>query len=76
MVNKRYVTNLWFVFCLLIETICVTDALKIPSIIPTATILYFLSGIIISLLIVGLPSVQITRDSLAGLATKKPGTNY
>lgn len=48
------------VFLLLIETLCVTYALKFPSLISIATLLYFLSGITIAFIVTRIPSKKIT----------------
>jgi len=49
----------WLLVCLLLETCCVTYALKFRSVIPLATILYTLSGIAIAILLLHVPERKI-----------------
>jgi len=53
----------------LIETFCVTYALKFPTLIPLATLFYFFSGILIALLILFLPKANVPGWSMGGMLT-------
>ncbi|MCW3086653.1 MAG: hypothetical protein JWQ78_39 [Sediminibacterium sp.] len=46
------------------ETLCVTYALKFPAWIPTASVVYFLSGLLIAVLTVCLPQVRLRLPTL------------
>lgn len=48
------------IIAFVIETFCVTYALKFPSFIATATVLYFLSGIAIAVLLLLQPQVSVS----------------
>lgn len=49
----------WLIICLLLETLCVTYALRFSTLIPFATILYTISGFAIALLLLRMPRKQI-----------------
>jgi hypothetical protein len=53
----------------LIETFCVTYALKFPTLVPIATIVYFLSGILIAWMILFLPQATIQKGELRRMFT-------
>lgn len=49
----------WLLICLLLETLCVTYALKFQSVISFATVLYAISGIAIAVLLLYAPKKKI-----------------
>lgn len=49
----------WLIICLLLETLCVTYALRFSSIIPFATILYTICGFAIAFLLLRMPEKKI-----------------
>lgn len=55
----RTVKN-WLLLLLVLETICVTYALKFPSLVPLATILYTISGIAVAFLLLRVPQQKIS----------------
>src|SRR5712675_902884 len=64
----------WLIVAFAIETFCVTWGLKIPGLTGIFSVLYFITGICISFLMIRLPALQLT--SIKGSPFNKTHNYY